>query len=121
MSALQPLKTSRIKPPHLRCQHRRQRQQPYHRLVAIELSVKLAVNGLLGAIAIFTIIKLLPYQLAQQKQLQEVRVQVQDTERRVTKLKTEFSHNFDPNQTKRVMQEQSPRLAPNQRRIFWQQ
>nr|WP_323302361.1 hypothetical protein [Crocosphaera sp. UHCC 0190] len=104
---------------------RRSRRQPHqgsnpdHQWVATEITVKLAVNGILSAIAVVTLFKLIPYQWSQQAKLKEVEVEVQETERRVSELRQDFRHNFDPYQIKKVMQEQSPRLQPTQRRIFW--
>jgi uncharacterized membrane protein (DUF106 family) len=76
-------------------------------------------NTILSMAAIAALVKLLPYQLTQQEKLREVRMEVQSTQERVNELRNNFSRNFDPNQTRKVMQEQSPRVDPNQRRIFW--
>jgi hypothetical protein len=105
-------KTPRTRP-------RRQLQHREHQWIATEITIKLAVNGLLSMIAIVTLVKLLPYQFSQQQKLREVAVEVQETEKRVNELKDNFSRNFDPHQSKKVMEEQSPRVEPNQRRIFW--
>ncbi len=104
---------------------RRSRRQPVstthpeHQWVATEITIKLAVNGVLSIIALFTLFKLIPYQWSQQAQLKEIRVEVEETEKRVSQLRDDFRHNFDPHKVEKVMQEQSPRLHPTQRRIFW--
>ncbi|MGK7955223.1 MAG: hypothetical protein AB4063_08170 [Crocosphaera sp.] len=104
---------------------RRSRHQPVsnkhpdHQWVAKEITIKLAVNGVLSAVALFTLFKLIPYQWSQQAQLKEIRVEVEETEKRVSQLRDDFRHNFDPHKIDKVMQEQSPRLHPTQRRIFW--
>ena len=104
---------------------RRSRRQPpskthpEHQWVATEITIKLAVNGILSVVALISLLKLIPYQWSQQARLKEVRVEVEETERRVSQLRDNFRHNFDPHQMKKVMEEQSPRLEPTQRRIFW--
>lgn len=93
--------------------------RPEHRWVATEITLKLAINGTLSMIAVVSLLNLIPYQLSQKARLREVRVEVQETERRVSQLRGDFRHNFDPHKINKVMQEQSPRLQPTQRRIFW--
>ncbi len=92
---------------------------PEHQWVATEITIKLAVNGVLSVVALFTLFKLIPYQWSQQAQLKEIRVELEETEKRVSQLRHDFRHNFDPHKIDKVMQEQSPRLHPTQRRIFW--
>ena len=92
---------------------------PDHQWIATEITIKLAVNGVLSVVALFTLFKLIPYQWSQQAQLKEIQVEVEETEKRVSQLRDDFRHNFDPHKIDRVMQEQSPRLHPTQRRIFW--
>nr|WP_198648209.1 hypothetical protein [Cyanothece sp. BG0011] len=92
---------------------------PEHQWVATEITIKLAINGILSAVALFSLFKLIPYQWSQQAQLKEIKVEVEETEKRVSQLRNDFRHNFDPHQIDKVMQEQSPRLQPTQRRIFW--
>jgi hypothetical protein len=116
MNALQPL--APLPSRRLTPRRRRHRQPHSHKGIAAEIAMKLVVNGILSATAIVTLAKLLPYQLIQQEKLQEVRLEVQETEARVDRLRENFSRNFDPSQTRNVMQEQSSRVAPGQRRIF---
>lgn len=104
--------------PRIQRRRSQKRRPAQHRWIATEITVKLAVNALLSAAAISTLVKLLPYQLSQQEKLREVRTEVLETERRVNQLRNHFSRNFDPSQTQRVMKEQTPRIDPNQRRIF---
>jgi hypothetical protein len=96
----------------------RQRRSRFHQELATEIKLKLAANALLSVAAIAALLKLLPYQLTQQAKLQEVRSEVQEVAMRVEKLRSNFSRSFDPHQTKKIMQEQTPWLDPNQRRIF---
>ncbi|ACK64930.1 conserved hypothetical protein [Rippkaea orientalis PCC 8801] len=124
MAALQSLEvpvTRKSRPSRQRRQ--RPSSQPRHhdhQWVAAEISVKLVVNGTLSIIAVLTLLKLLPYQMSQQEKLQEIRTQVQETEERVSRFRADFSQSFDPHQVKKVMQENSPLIEPNKRRIFWQ-
>ena len=90
-----------------------------HQWVATEISVKLAINGILSLVALDSLFKLIPYQWSQQAQLKEIRVEVEETEKRVSQLRDNFRHNFDPHKVNKVMEEQSPRLHPTQRKIFW--
>lgn len=110
---LEPVETSRVAPRVRR--HRRRR--PY-RVMALETTAKLTVNVILSAAAVAGLLKLLPYQLSQQEKLQEVQTEVQQTEARVNRLRTDFNHYFDPQQAKSIMQEESNRVAPGQRRVI---
>ncbi|MEB3311141.1 MAG: hypothetical protein VKJ02_12995 [Snowella sp.] len=92
--------------------------QPEHRWLVSEIVLKLGFNGILAVGAIAALVRLLPYQQVQQVKLHEVQMQVQETERRVSELRNKFNRNFDPQQIRKIMEEQSPRLDPNQRNIF---
>jgi len=61
----------------------------------------------------------LPYHLTQQEKLKELRIQVQETDARVTKLREQLNNNFDPQQTKSLMEQYSTLTTPNQSRIYW--
>ena len=96
----------------------RQRRSPYRGLTA-EISLKLILSWaiILGAIA--SIAKLLPYHLTQQAKLKELRIQVQETDARVSKLREQLNHNFDPHRTQSLMEQYSTLTSPNQSRIYW--
>ena len=106
------------KSPRPRRRRYRKRHSNFHKQLAREIKIKLTVNIFLSIVAIATLIKLLPYQLQQQAKLREVRVEVKEIETRVNELRDNFNRNFDPHQTRKIMQEQSPFIDPNQRRIF---
>lgn len=113
-----PLKTApgrRVVP--MQRQGVRRRAVRQYRGVTVETLLKVSVNGVLSAAAIATLITLFPYYWSQQAKLQEIRNQVQTTEQEVAELKKNFNRSFDPTQAGSVMQEQSGRLAPNQRRV----
>ncbi len=120
MTALYSLAPQSSPSPRLPRRRSRPQRRPAHRLITAEITVKLVVNTILSLAALSALLKLLPYQLTQQAKLKEVRMEVQETEMRVDSLRSNFSRNADPNQARKVMQEQSPRIDPNQRRIFWQ-
>jgi hypothetical protein len=77
------------------------------------------VNLLLGVMAVSALVKLLPYNLAQQERLHEIQSEVAKLDGRVDRLQAEFDRNFDPHQTMEVMREQSARINPNQHQIIW--
>jgi cell division protein FtsB len=119
MNALQPIESPKVsptKPKKLR--HRHSKNNRNHRGVAVEISIKLLANGILSAAAIVASVKLIPYQISQQAKLQEIRLETTETEARVQALRQNFNRYFDPTQARKVMQEQNPRLSPNQRRII---
>lgn len=95
--------------------HPRTNPSKHRRAIAAEASVKLAVNLLISGAAITALVQLLPYSIAQQAKLQEVKAEVKTAEGRVGRLKAEFNRYFDPRQAKTIMQEQTNRLEPNQR------
>jgi hypothetical protein len=88
--------------------------------IAFESSVKLTVNLLLAIVATTTIAKLVPYYQAQQSRLNTLQASVKVAEQRNTKLRSQFSRNFDPAQASRIMQEQSGMSYPNQKQVIWQ-
>ncbi|KAM3095934.1 hypothetical protein ACKFKG_11760 [Phormidesmis sp. 146-35] len=90
-------------------------QRHHHRAIAVETSIKLTVNLVISGAAIAALTQLLPYSIAQQSKLQEVRAEVKTTQARVGRLKSEFNRYFDPRQAKSIMQEETNRADPNQR------
>lgn len=111
---LQPVERRRTKP-----QTRRQQRRHPYRDAFVETTVKLTVNIVLSTAAIAAMTQLLPYHLSGQAKLQEIQGEVKRTEKRVVRLRTDFSRYFDPQQAKSVMQEQSHRVDPKQRQIVW--
>lgn len=97
---------------------RRIRRHP-HQAVAVENGFKLGVNCLLSIVALSALVKLVPYNLAQQAKLQEIRAEVLEVEGRVDLLQADLNRQFDPQQAMSVMQEESTRVDPRQRQIVW--
>jgi hypothetical protein len=97
---------------------RRPRRNPHQALIA-EIGFKVGVNGVLAIVAITALVKLVPYNLAQQAKLREIRVEVSDLENRVGQLRADLNRQFDPQQAMSVMQEESIRVDPQQRQVVW--
>jgi uncharacterized membrane protein len=83
------------------------------------MTTKLGVNLLLSFIAVTALVKLLPYNMAQQESFKELQSKVVEVENRVDRLQTDFNHHFDPKQARSVMQAESTRIEPGQRQIVW--
>lgn len=96
--------------------HLRQRS---HQVMAIETTVKIGVNLVIFAAAASALTQLLPYHWLQQKKLREVRTEVKIMEGRVQTLQAEFVRNFDPRQTKSIIEQQGYKFAPNQRLVVF--
>jgi len=94
--------------------HLRQRSQ---QLLGLETTIKIGVNVAISAAAISALVQLLPYHWLQQERLREIRTEEMQMQERVNQLQGEFSRNFDPRETKNLMQEQSHRYDPNQRKL----
>lgn len=113
-----PLKTARLAQPR---RSYRRRLVPFSGVsaIAVESSVKLTINVLLAVIAITTIAKLIPYHQARQARLSTLQASVAQAEETNAKLRSQFNRNFDPAQTSQIMQEQSGRGYPNQKKVIW--
>ncbi|MGD1936382.1 MAG: hypothetical protein ACFCA4_02330 [Cyanophyceae cyanobacterium] len=110
-------------------QHRRKSQQKpktkttLNRAVVaqtLELSVKLGVNGILGAAAIIGLVKLVPHTLNRHTGLQQIQAESYAVEARVQNLQQEFRRYFDPREAEAIARQETIRLAPDQRRIYMQ-
>ena len=112
---LQPVKPRRTSPQ--RNSRQKSRTRPY-RVIALETTAKLAVNFVLSVAAVTSGVQLLRYQWSQQPKLQEIQTEVKATEKRVERLQKDFSRNFDPQQAKNVMQEETNRTEIGQRQII---
>lgn len=100
------------------------RGKPRHnpvQAIAIETTAKLTVNLAISMVAISALVQLVPSYKEQQQKLQEISQEVQHTEDRVQRLRSEFTRNFDPQQTRKIMQEQTELQDPQELQIIWQQ
>jgi len=84
-----------------------------------ELWLKISVNSTISILAAVALFKLIPYQLKQQEGLADLNRKTQAQETRVSQLRKNFSRNFDPVQSRKIMQELTPEVDPNQRQIFF--
>ena len=96
-----------------------QRVKSQHRLVAAEICLRLGVNLGLSAIAVSTLVYLVPYRTAQTQKLKEVQTEVAQAESRVSNLQAEFGRSFDSNQVKSILQEQTHMVDPSQRVVIF--
>jgi hypothetical protein len=83
-----------------------------------EILFKLGLNGVLVLGSLLSLARLVPHQQVQQAKLQDVQMQVRETEMRVQDLRNEFSRSFDPTQSRKLMAEISPRQDPQQRQVI---
>ncbi|MGA9383342.1 MAG: hypothetical protein WBV73_31645 [Phormidium sp.] len=85
--------------------------------LALETTVKLAVNVIISGVAVSSLVHLLPYHQSIQTKLQEIRFEVKESEQRVNRLQTEYKRTSDPQQAKNIMREQSHLVDPARRQI----
>lgn len=90
-----------------------------YRGMTAELSLKLIFSWIVAIAAIASLIRLIPYHLSQQAKLKELKIQVAETDARVTKLREQLNRNFDPQQTQSLMEQYSSLVSPNRQRIYW--
>jgi hypothetical protein len=91
-------------------------RQP-HRMLAAEAVIKLGVNALISTAAITALTQLVPYSTSQQAKLKEIQSEVKTADTRVSRLKSEFSRYFDPNEASTIVKEQTNRVAPDERKV----
>ncbi|WP_036487617.1 hypothetical protein [Myxosarcina sp. GI1] len=97
----------------------RSHKKSTYRGVTGEVWLKLIFSWIIAIASIGSLVKLLPYHLSQQAKLKELRIQVSQTEAKVAELRQQLNHNFDPQQTRNLMEQYSSLLAPNRSRIYW--
>lgn len=95
------------------------KHQKYHRGITVEITLKLILSWAIAISAIASLFRLLPYHLTQQAKLKELKIQVQETDARVSKLREQLNYNFDPHRTQSLMEQYSTLTTPNQSRIYW--
>ncbi|MBE9204348.1 hypothetical protein IQ218_14015 [Synechocystis salina LEGE 06099] len=115
----QTFKSSNSRRPRSRSRKRpEQKFQPEHKWLVWEILFKLGLNGVFVVVSIMAIARLLPHQQSQQAKLNEIQMQVKETEARVKQLRSDFHRSFDPSQSRKIMEELSPRHNPQQRKII---
>jgi hypothetical protein len=124
MHATQPvIHSPRPVEPSRRVSRRRlpQKRTHPHSAIALETSVKLVINIILSTCATSALVQLYPLHHQVQEKLRNVEAEVQMTQERVNKAKTEFNRNFDPSQSRSLMQEYSNRVDPQKRQVIWKE
>lgn len=122
MNALQPQRDPVPSSPSHRALRSRSRQvvpRSPHRVATVEIAMKLTVNVVFAAVAVSTLIKLIPYNHKQQAELENLQAEVEEATAKVAALQADFDRHFDPQQTVNVMQEQNIRFNPKQRQVVW--
>jgi len=109
---LQPIQKRRVTP-----RPRRHLRQRSYQVMALETTAKIGVNVVISVAAASALVQLLPYHWLQQDKLREIGTEVKLMEVRVNGLQAEFRRNFDPRETKSIMQQQSYRFDPSQRPV----
>lgn len=120
MNAIQPSKPPLQPVEPRRVAHKRKRRRQANVATAVQSTVKISANIVLSVVAVSAIVKLVPYYLTQQQELQAIQNEVKLAEKRVQRLRVDFARSFDPQQARAIMQEQSNRFEPGQRPVFWQ-
>jgi len=92
-------------------------RSPQNRLPEILLMA--GINLAIATIAGLTIVRLLPYNAEQQVKLQDLQGEVNMLENRVDHLRQDFTHYFDPQQTRSNMRALSDQLENGQRKIIF--
>ena len=80
--------------------------------LVLESTVKLTVNVLLAVVATSTIARLLPYYRQQKAELTQLNQSILSLEKEHAGVWQDFSHSFDPEQSSRIMREQSGQGDP---------
>ena len=109
---LEPIQKRRVAP-----RPRRHLRQRSYQVMALETTVKIGVNVVISVTAVSALVQLLPYHWLQQDKLREIGTEVKLMEARVNTLNRQFSRNFDPRESKSIMQQQSYRFDPTQRQV----
>lgn len=89
-----------------------------HQIMAVETTVKIGVNVAICAAAVSALTHMLPYNWSQQEKLRALLTQIELVKARVNNIETDFQRNFDPRQTREVMQKHGYRFDPSQRPVF---
>lgn len=119
MHAIQPSKSLPSRSPQSRVAKMQRQHSPMGEV--IEATTKLGVNVLLAAIAVSALSQLLPYQLAQHAKLREIEAEVNTTSQRVNQLQAEYKRSSQPQEVKRIVQEQTNLIDAQKQKVIWVQ
>ncbi|MBF2057983.1 MAG: hypothetical protein IGQ45_12395 [Cyanobacterium sp. T60_A2020_053] len=85
----------------------------------VETTLRLTVNISISALAIFSVKELLPYHSVQQAKLAEIDGEIAKIRPRVERLEESFGATFDPQLSQKVMKQNTYKVDPNLRPIFF--
>ena len=86
----------------------------------LEASFVLGVNTLLAGVGIYTLLNLVPHQVAQHQKLQALRSETEQTSQRVEQLKNDYKSSFSAREQKRIAEEQGYLTGEKQLKLNWQ-
>jgi hypothetical protein len=84
-----------------------------------ELWARIGVNGVLAAVALTALGRLVPHIQTQAARLEVVNQAVDVAAASTSQLKSDFDRYFDPWQAGKIMQEQSGYRPPTERQVVW--
>ncbi|MBE9221783.1 hypothetical protein IQ215_03655 [Cyanobacterium stanieri LEGE 03274] len=96
---------------------KRLKQYCFHR--SLENIFKISLNLGIMALSITSVKNLLPYNEIQQSQLNQIEQEINEIAPRVERLEENFATTFDPKSSRRVMKENTYKVDPNLRPIFF--
>lgn len=88
-----------------------------HRRQGLEVTIKLVTYSALSLFGIVTLIQSIGYNWAQHTKLQYLATELQDARIRTAQVNHNFSRSFAPELEKRVMEENSYKVAPDRVQI----
>jgi hypothetical protein len=89
-----------------------------HRRQGLEAVTKLVTYSTLSLFGIVTLVHSIGYNCSQQSKLQHLETELQEAKIRTDKVNNSFGRSFDPHTQKNVMQDNSYKVAQDQRKIF---
>jgi hypothetical protein len=89
-----------------------------HRRQGLEAIAKLVTYSSLSLFGIVTLVHSISYNWSQQSKLQHLETELQEAKIRTDEVNNSFSRSFDPQTQKNVMQDNSHKVAQDQRKIF---
>lgn len=89
-----------------------------HRRQGLEAIAKLVTYSSLSLFGVVTLVQSFGYNWSQYGKLQSLETELKDTQQRSEKVKRNFTHSFDPESQRSVMEENSYKVAPDRLKIF---
>lgn len=86
---------------------------------SLENIFKIGINVSIITLSITTVQKLLPYNEIQQQRISQIQAEIDKVSPRVQRLEENFGTTFDPQLTRRVMKENTYKVDPTLRPIFF--